>query len=104
MNEMASQIIGGTVNQQILEIHSFLRHCHAYMEIWTPVMGEMLVVPTNIRYTYRGIYRDTEVVGHVPYQLAQRMSAFFYEREQSICRNHRSQSQQGSLYLLMDII
>ena len=77
MNELASQIIGGTVNQQILEIHSFLRHCHAYMEIWTPVMGEMLVVPTNIRYTYRGIYRDTEVVGHVPYQLAQRMSAFF---------------------------
>ena len=36
---------GGTVSQlQVLEIHSFLRGYHAYMEIWTPVVGEMLVV------------------------------------------------------------
>ena len=51
MNEMTSQVIGGAVSQlQVLEIHSYLRGYHAYMEIWTPVMGEMLVVkiePTN---------------------------------------------------------
>ena len=49
MNEKASQIIGGAVNQlRVMEIHSFLRCYHAYMEIWTPVVGEVLVVPTNI--------------------------------------------------------
>ena len=45
MNEMASQVIGGAVSQlQVLQIHSFLRGYQAYMEIWTPVVGEMLVV------------------------------------------------------------
>ena len=42
---MASQVIGVTVSQlQVLEIYSFLRGYHAYMEIWTHVMGEILVV------------------------------------------------------------
>ena len=31
MNEMASQVIGSTVSH-VLEIHSFLRGYHAYME------------------------------------------------------------------------
>ena len=36
MNELASQVIGGAVSQlQALDIHSFLRGYHAYMEIWT---------------------------------------------------------------------
>ena len=38
-------------------------------------------------------YRDAEILGHVPYNLAPRMSAFFLLREQSICRNHRNESQ-----------
>ena len=54
MNEMASQVIGGAVSQlQVLEICSFLRGYHAYMEIWMPVMGETLVVkrePTSRHY------------------------------------------------------
>ena len=49
MNKMASQDIGGAVSKlQVLEIYSFVYH--AYMEVWTPVMGEILVVkvePTN---------------------------------------------------------
>ena len=101
MNEMASQVIGGAVSQlQVLDIYSFLRSCHAYMEIWTPVMGEILVVkiePMNRHDIHVvAIYRDAEIVGHVPYNIAPRMSAFPYEREQSICRNHRTQSQQGN--------
>ena len=45
MNEMASQVIGGAVSQlQVMEIHSFMSGYHAYMEICTPVVGEMLVV------------------------------------------------------------
>ena len=42
MNEMASQVVCGAVSQlQVLEIYS-LRGYHAYMEIWIPVMGEIL--------------------------------------------------------------
>ena len=62
---MASQVIGGAVRQlRVLEIHSFLRGHHAYMEIWTPVVGEIIVV--KIESTNRHdihavtIYRDTE--------------------------------------------
>ena len=45
MNEMASQVIGDAVSQlQVLDIYSFLRGYHAYMEIWTPAIGEILVV------------------------------------------------------------
>ena len=46
----------------------------------TPVMGEILVVkiePTNRHDIHAvAIYRDAENVGHVPYNLAPRMSAF----------------------------
>ena len=52
MNEMASQVIGGAVSQlQVLEIYSFLRGYYAYMENWTAVVGEILVLkiePTNV--------------------------------------------------------
>ena len=56
MNEMASQVIGSAVSQlQVLEIYSLLRGYHAYMEIWTPITREILVVkiePVNRHYTY----------------------------------------------------
>ena len=56
-----------------------MRGYHAYMEIWTPVMGEMLVVkiePTNRHDMHVvAIYRDAETVG-IPYNLVPRMSAF----------------------------
>ena len=98
MNEMASQVIGVAVSQlHVLEIYSFL---HAYMEIWTPVVGEILVVkiePTNRHYIHAvAIYRDAEIVGHVPYNLAPRMSAFLMRENEAFARNHRSQSLQGS--------
>ena len=75
MNLMASQVIGGAVSQlQVLEIYSFLRGYHAYMEIWTPVVGEMLVVkrePMNRHDKHAvAIYRYAKIVGHVPYNLA----------------------------------
>ena len=50
------------------------------MEIWTSVMGEILVVkiePTNRHDIHAiAIYSDTEIVGHVPYNLATRISTF----------------------------
>ena len=88
MNEMASQIIGVALSQlQVLEIYSFLRGYHAYMEIWTPVMGEILVVkiePTNRHNIHAvAIYRDAETVDHVPYNLAPRMSAFLMRENEA---------------------
>ena len=54
MNEMASQVIGGAVSQlQVLEIHSFLRGYHAYIDIWTPVVGEILVYRLEVPCVYR---------------------------------------------------
>ena len=51
------------------------------MEIWTPVMEEILVVkiePMNRHYIDAvAIYRCAELVGHDAYNLAPRMSAFF---------------------------
>ena len=51
------------------------------MEIWTPVVGEILVVkiePTNRHYIDAvAIYRDAEIVGYDAYNLAPRMTAFF---------------------------
>ena len=37
------------------------------------------------------IYRDTEIVGHVPYNLysSKNVSIFYDRHEQSICGNHR---------------
>ena len=46
MNEMASRVIGGAVSQlQVLEIYSGY---HDYMEVWTSVMGEILVVKIEL--------------------------------------------------------
>ena len=51
------------------------------MEIWTPVIVEILVVkiePMNRHYIDAvAIYRNAEIVGHDAYILAPRMSAFF---------------------------
>ena len=49
---------------------------HTWKSVLLAVMGEMLVVkiePTNRHDIHAvAIYRDTEIVGHVPYNLAPR--------------------------------
>ena len=93
MNEMASQVIGDAVSQLHVDLfiferlpclHGNLDFCHGRNTGGEDRTNELHAV---------AIYRDAEIVGHVPYNLAPTMSAFFYEREQSVCRNHRSQSQ-----------
>ena len=46
MNEMTSQVIGDAVSQlQVLDIYSFIfERLPCLHGIWTPVMGEILVV------------------------------------------------------------
>ena len=103
MNQMASQIIGGAVSQlQVFEIYSFLRGYHAYMEFWTPVIGEMMVVkiePMNIHDTHAvDIYRDAEIVGHVPYNLAPRMSAFLMRENNAFAEITGAKVYRGAAY------
>ncbi len=62
---------------QVLEIISYVRGYHAYMEDWTPTIGESLLVkpePTNAKDNKAvAVLKD---VGHVPYNLASRLFKF----------------------------
>ncbi len=51
---------------QVLEITSYVRGYHAYMEDWTPTIGESLLVkpePTNAKAV--AVLKDDLVVGHL---------------------------------------
>ena len=80
---MASQVTstGGTAaaDLEVLEIRSHIRGYHAYMGIWNPVQGQTLLVkrePTNAKDKNAvGVFLDV-VVGHVPHNLALRLSQF----------------------------
>ena len=83
---MASQVVssasGGTAAAviEVLEIPSYIRGYHAYMSIWNPVLGQMLLVkrePTNRKDRNAvGLFLEDVVVGHVPHNLAPQFSQF----------------------------
>ncbi len=82
---------------QVLEITSYVRGYHAYMEDWTPTIGESLQVkpePTNAKDNKAvAVPKDNLVVGHVPYNLASRLFQFLRrDVEQGICRGDGSES------------
>ena len=53
----------------------------------------LLVEPMNRHDIHAvAIYRDVEIVGHVPYNLAPRMLAFPYEREQCLQKSAEPKS------------
>jgi len=75
---MASQIVHGDLD--VLEIVSFIRGYHAYMEIWSPVRDEVLLVKRETTNHKDGnavaVMKESVVVGHVPHNLASSMSHF----------------------------
>lgn len=77
--EMASQI-AVTGEPDVVEFKSYMRGYHAYMDCWTPVAGQSLLLkrePTNSHNKHAvAVYLEDEVVGHVSYNLAPKMSAF----------------------------
>ena len=81
---MASQVVNGSEELQVLEINSYIRGYHAYQDVWTPVLNESLLVkrePNNIIDSNAvAVYQDDLIVGHVPYNLAPSFS-FFLQRE-----------------------
>ena len=76
---MASQVVSSTVaDLEVLEIRSYVRGYHAYMDVWTPIQGQILLVrrkPTNIKDKNTvGVFLEDVIVGHVPHNLATRFS------------------------------
>ena len=76
---MASQVVSDT-GLQVLEIQGYIRGYHAYMEVWTPTIGEVLLVktePTNGKDTnVVAVLKENVTVGHVPQNLAPRLFHF----------------------------
>lgn len=76
---MASQI-AVTGELHVMEFQSYVRGYHAYMDSWTPVNGQALLLkrePTNSHDVHAvAVYFEDQVVGHVPYNIAPKMSAF----------------------------
>ena len=78
---MASQVVSSTVaDLEVLEICSYVRGYHAYMDIWTPIEGQTLLVrrePTNSEDNNAvGVFLEDVIVGYVPRNLAPRFSQF----------------------------
>ena len=44
---MASQVVGAD-SLELLEIHSYVRGYHAYMDVWNPVQGLTLITGPKI--------------------------------------------------------
>ena len=63
-----------------LEINSFARGYHAYMDIWDPVIGEILQLerePSNLKDQKAvAVMRNGEIVGHLPANLSS--TAFYF--------------------------
>ena len=75
----------------LAEFNSFIRGYHVYKDIWTPAVGEMLLLkrePTNaVDYCAVGVYKESELVGHVPFNISSLISQFlrrqrFFESDQ----------------------
>ena len=78
---MACQVVSSTVaDLEALEICSYVRGYHAYMDIWIPFQGQTLLVKrepmnSNDNNAVR-IFLEDVIVGHVPYNLAPQFSQF----------------------------
>ena len=76
---MASQTVSGS-ELEVLEIHSYIRGYHVYVEVWTPTIGEVLLVktePTNIKDSNAvAVFKEDVIVGHVPQNLFPRLFQF----------------------------
>ena len=80
---VASQVVSSTAHLEVLEIVSYIRGYHAYKDVWTPVLGECLLVkhePTNIKDSNAvavnavAVCLETTIVGHAPFNLSASLS------------------------------
>ena len=73
-------LTSGDVTLHVLEINSYVRGFHAYMERWTPTLVQVLILkrePNNDKDRHAvAVLNNDVVVGHVPYNLAPRFSQY----------------------------
>jgi hypothetical protein len=73
---MASQAVSGSG----LEVFDNIRGYHAYIGLWTPTIGEVLLVkpePTNEKDSNAvAVLKEDSIVGHVPQNLSLRLFHF----------------------------
>ena len=70
------------------QYQSFVRGHHVYLNSWTPVVGEQLVVRRELDNNHDqyavAVIKDGEVVGHVP-QAKSRLISFFLGYDGNVC-------------------
>ena len=79
----STQIMATAEGVSCLEIHSYVRGYHAYKNVWEPARGEALLVTREAtnpldKHMKHAVanYKEDIFVGHVPYNLAPRLSQF----------------------------
>ena len=74
---MASQVVE---LDRVAELDSHIRGYHAYTDIWSPVVGEILLLkrePDNlVDASAVAVWKEDKIVGHVPYNIASVISQF----------------------------
>ena len=69
---MASQPANSTLG--MAQFDSYIRGYHAYLDTWTPVVGETLLLkrePSNEKDSSAvAVMKEDVIVGHVPYNIA----------------------------------
>ena len=68
---MASQPVHSPSRLSTAEFDSYIRGYHVYQVVWTPVVGEMLLLkrePTNaMDVSAVAVCKENDIVGHVPF-------------------------------------
>ena len=75
-----------TSQLQVLEIHSFLRSYLAYMEIWTPVVGETLLYGLEVLCVYC-LYRPNVYVD----KMKELVESLFADGHYNLCNSDFAQ-------------
>ena len=77
---MASQVVCGNEPLEIFEFNSYVRGYHAYQDLWSPQLGDVLPIerePTNHEDKFAvAVKLEGHVVGHLPFNIAPTISRF----------------------------
>ena len=77
---MAASQPAASSGLEVVEYCSYVRGYHAYKDLWTPQVGEILLLkrePTNPKDSLAvAVMKEDEIVGHVPYNITSMLSSF----------------------------
>ncbi len=77
--KMASEIVSNVRIAEV-QLNSFIRGYHAYTDVWTPFIGEELLLrrePDNVKDSSAvSVVKEGEIVGHIPFNISNVVSHF----------------------------